>query len=450
MAQILYPLVTGREIRFAKDNVVDLNGLFGHFWWVFASPFINFKSSRCSIWSLSLLASSAIHGGREKEQMDALLRAQITDGCNTEQVHVMSLRMQWTHHRSIGTNDNGLVPSLNDCFFWLFWLDWITQNWTWCTSFGHQDPRHGFDRWQRHRLSCCGHLNFWISMFIRVCWTGSHWIGFGVSDSDTETHWRHGWARTDDGSAAGSVVDSCYLVGIFACWRVGWSLTMLFPQDQWAYSCKPLAASMDEKGCLLHFAPGNGFFSALHLARIFHGHFVACQVLLPGGQQPSLLELSEQLELHSNMTWTPKSRQYDENGVDLDPPSRLVDTSYLSGYWYDLDPPNNIRIEHIVPAHGVFAAVAVALKVGPSENSHDGGSLLSFRAHWPPAKDPVFAVWVYCLSLVVAERWKCQISECLAIKNSMFMWLEIDLTLINSDCNRIRLTLIDLHWVFDS
>ena len=44
---------------------------------------------------------------------------------------------------------------------------------------------------------------------------------------------------------------------------------MLFPQDQWAYSCKPLAASMDEKGCLLHFAPGNGFFSVLHLARIF-------------------------------------------------------------------------------------------------------------------------------------------------------------------------------------
>ena len=28
MAQILYPLVTGREIRIAKDNVVDLNGLF--------------------------------------------------------------------------------------------------------------------------------------------------------------------------------------------------------------------------------------------------------------------------------------------------------------------------------------------------------------------------------------------------------------------------------------
>ena len=123
--------------------------------------------------------------------------------------------------------------------------------------------------------------------------------------------------------------------------------------------------------CTLHLEMVSLVFCTWHA--FFHGHFVACQALLPGGQQPSLLELSEQLELHSNMTWTPKSRQYDENGIDL-------------------DPPNNIRIGHIVPAHGVFAAVAVALKVGPSENSHDGGSLLSFRAHWPPAKDPVFAV----------------------------------------------------------
>ena len=81
---------------------------------------------------------------------------------------------------------------------------------------------------------------------------------------------------------------------------------MLFPQDQWAYSCKPLAASMDEKGvcCTLHLEMVSLVLCTWHA--FFHGHFVACQALLPGGQQPSLLELSEQLELHSNMTWTPK------------------------------------------------------------------------------------------------------------------------------------------------
>lgn len=86
--------------------------------------------------------------------MDAMLRAQITDGCNTEQVHVMSLRMQRTHHRSIGTNDDGLVPSLNDCFF-----------------------------------GCFG-------------WIESHRIGLDVPDLDTETQ---GMDLTD-GSVTGSVV----------------------------------------------------------------------------------------------------------------------------------------------------------------------------------------------------------------------------------------------------